>query len=63
MEQGQGKGVTAMTSIGWEFYGIKFGMLMTMLAAAVMFLSVWFGTREKGHFSHIDTMAGDEGED
>jgi hypothetical protein len=52
-----------MTTIGWEFYGVKFSMLVTMLASVLMFLGVWLGTRSRGHFSHIDTMAGDEGED
>lgn len=52
-----------MTTIGWEFYGIKFSMLITMFAAVVMFLGVWLGTRNRGHLFHIDTMAGDEGED
>lgn len=53
-----------MTSIGWEFYGLKFGMLLTMLISAGLVVSVWLGahktTAERGH---IDTMAGDEGDD
>jgi hypothetical protein len=52
-----------MTTIGWEFYGVKFSMLITMLASVAMFLGVWLGTRERGHFPRIDTMAGDEGEE
>jgi hypothetical protein len=58
------KEVIIMTSIGWEFYGLKFGMLLTMLISAGLVVSVWLGahktTAERGH---IDTMAGDEGDD
>lgn len=52
-----------MTSIGWEYFGVKFSMLMTMLISVIMFMSVWFGIRSGQHGSHVDTMAGDEGED
>jgi hypothetical protein len=54
-----------MTGIGWEFYGVKFGMFVTMLATVIMFLSVWLGARRSDYFSHahVDEMAGDEGED
>lgn len=52
-----------MSGIGWEFYGIKFSILVTMITAVVMVLSVLFGTRKGEHFSHVDGMAGDEGDD
>lgn len=52
-----------MTSIGWEFYGVKFSMFITMLASLIMFLSVWFGAKGGKHVSPVDMMAGDEGED
>jgi hypothetical protein len=52
-----------MTSVGWEFYGVKFSMFITMLASVIVFLSVWLGSRSSGKFSRVDTMAGDEGED
>jgi hypothetical protein len=52
-----------MTGTGWEFYGLKFSIVITMLASVIIFLSVWFGAKRNSHFSHIDTMAGDEGED
>lgn len=52
-----------MTTIGWEFYGVKFSMFLTMLATLIMFLSVWLGARKSDHFSRVDSMAGDEGED
>ena len=52
-----------MTGIGWEFFGVKFSMLITMLVSVFMVLSVWLGTRTSTHITHVDTMAGDEGED
>jgi hypothetical protein len=52
-----------MTSIGWEFYGMKFSMLLTMLASLVIFLSVWLSTKRHDHLARVDRMAGDEGED
>ncbi len=52
-----------MTSIGWEFFGIKFSMLMTMLVSVFIFLNVWLVTRKNDHFIHVDKMAGDEGEE
>lgn len=52
-----------MSSIGWEFYGVKFSMFMTMLTSLIVFASVWLGAKKGDRFSHIDTMAGDEGED
>lgn len=52
-----------MTSIGWEYFGIKFSMLMTMLVSTIMIVSVWLTARKSDHFGHVDNMAGDEGED
>ena len=52
-----------MTSIGWEFFGVKFSMFITLFASVIMFLSVWLGAKRSEHLSHVDTMAGDEGED
>lgn len=48
-----------MSGIGWEFYGLT---LLTILISAILGLSVWFGAKNT-HVSHVDTMAGDEGED
>ena len=50
---------------GWEYYGVKFSMLITMLASVVMFIGVWVESKKSDHFTHVhvDTMAGDEGED
>jgi hypothetical protein len=52
-----------MTNIGWEFYGVKFSMFLTMFATLIMFLTVWFGAKKSDYFNTVDTMAGDEGED
>jgi hypothetical protein len=58
-----GREVRKMTSIGWEYFGIKFSMLMTMLVSTIMIVSVWLTARKSDHFGHVDNMAGDEGED
>jgi hypothetical protein len=52
-----------MTSIGWEFFGIKFSMFVTMVAAVIMFLNVWLLAGKNSKLGHVDNMAGDEGED
>jgi hypothetical protein len=52
-----------MTGTGWEFYGVKFSMFITLIASVIIFLSMWLGGKRSGHLSHVDTMAGDEGED
>lgn len=54
-----------MSTIGWEFYGIKFSVFMTMLLSAIMFLLVWVETEtpKNDRFAHVDSMAGDEGDD
>jgi len=52
-----------MTSIGWEFYGMKFSILLTMLMSVLMSLSIVLGSRKPSRLTQIDTMAGDEGED
>lgn len=52
-----------MTGTGWEFYGVRFSMFITMLVSLVMFLSVWIGARKGDNFSRVDSTAGDEGED
>ena len=52
-----------MTTIGGEYFSISFSLLITMLVSAVLFLGVWLGSRETGNFYHLDSRAGDEGED
>lgn len=52
-----------MSSIGWEFYGIKFSVFITMLMAVVMALDIMLRGNKSSHPMHTDTMAGDEGDD
>jgi len=61
VSQYQRKGVTVMT--GWEFYSVNFSVMFTLVASVIMLLSVMIGRKIGDHFSHVDTMAGDEGED
>ena len=61
MPQNQRKGVTVMT--GWEFYSVNFSIIFTMIASVIVLLSVMIGSKTGDHFSNVDTMAGDEGED
>jgi hypothetical protein len=57
------KGVNIMTGIGWELWGVKFGMLFVTLVAAAVAMLVRLMTADSGHLLHVDTMAGDEGDD
>lgn len=52
-----------MTSIGWEFYGLKFSVFMTMMVAVVTYLYVALSAPKGGQLAHVDGMAGDEGDD
>ena len=52
-----------MTSIGWEFYGIKFSVFITMLLSILAALDIWFGSGKPITFTRTDAMAGDEGDD
>jgi hypothetical protein len=52
-----------MTNIGWEFYGINFGVSLTMIMAVVMFMYVMLSEHKNGTLNHVDGMAGDEGDD
>jgi len=52
-----------MTGTGWEFYSIKFSVVLTMLVSIIIFLSAWLGSHTSNRFYRVDTMAGDEGED
>lgn len=61
MSQYPRKGVTVMT--GWEYYSVNFSVIFTTVASVIIFLSVMIGKNMGDHFSHVDTMAGDEGED
>ena len=62
-DQGRGMGVNFMTSIGWEFYGLKFSVFMTMMVAVATYLYVALSTPKGGQLAHVDGMAGDEGDE
>lgn len=48
-----------MSVFGWEVYVLA---LLTILALAVLGLTIWFSPRMT-HAGHVDTRAGDEGDD
>ncbi len=53
-----------MTSIGWEFWGLKFSWLVVAGVSTILFVYTWLRTHGTTHYSsHVDGMAGDEGED
>lgn len=52
-----------MSAIGWEYWGIKFDLLMIVLVSLTTFLTIRLGSGNKEHFYRIDQMAGDEGDD
>ena len=52
-----------MTNIGWEFWGLKFSWFLTALTSIALTLYIWLTANEAGRKHHVDTMAGDEGEE
>jgi hypothetical protein len=52
-----------MTSIGWEFWGLKFSWFLTALMSIVLTVSIMLSARDTTGRHRVDTMAGDEGED
>ena len=52
-----------MSPIGWEFYGVKFSFLVTMGIAFLAYLSVMLGSKRHEDLHHVDSMAGDEGDE
>ncbi len=52
-----------MTSIGWEFWGLKFSWFIVAVVSTVLFVYIWFRTHGSTYMAHVDGMAGDEGED
>ena len=54
-----------MTGFGWEMFGTSVSLLLTTLAAAVLFMYTWMRSHGVTHMTHphVDMMAGDEGED
>jgi len=52
-----------MSSIGWEFWGLKFSWFLTALISIILAAITLLTAKEAGGLRHVDTMAGDEGED
>lgn len=52
-----------MLGNGWEIWGIKASMLFITLATGVIALMVRLMSHDSGTLAHVDSMAGDEGED
>jgi hypothetical protein len=61
----EGKEVATMTGIGWEMFGTTVSLLLVTSASAIFFVYVWIRSHGVEHmtYSHVDKMAGDEGED
>jgi hypothetical protein len=52
-----------MSSIGWEFWGLKFSWFITAVASIALTVYTLLSARDQGSRQRVDTMAGDEGED
>jgi hypothetical protein len=52
-----------MTITGWEFWGLKFSWLLTALMSIGFTISIWLTAHDSGGKYHLDSMAGDEGEE
>jgi hypothetical protein len=52
-----------MTSIGWEFWGLKFSWFLTAVISVILAAITLLTAKEAGGMHHVDTMAGDEGEE
>ena len=52
-----------MSEIGWEFYGIKFSVFITMFLSILVALDIWLGAGKHVTLTRTDIMAGDEGDD
>ena len=52
-----------MTFTGWEFWGLKFSWMITALLAIVVTPFIWLAAKDPERKYHLDTMAGDEGEE
>lgn len=51
-----------MIGTGWEIWGVKASMLLITGVAAVIAMVVRLMTHDSGTLSHVDGMAGDEGD-
>lgn len=50
----------------WELFGFNFSLLAIMLVSLILAVNIWLGSRKNVHSTHaghVDTMAGDEGDD
>ena len=52
-----------MSSIGWEFFGLKFSWFLTSLLAIISMLYVLLTAKDTHQARHLDTTSGDEGEE
>jgi len=52
-----------MTVTGWEFWNLKFSWLITAVISVGLTLYTWLTAHDSGRKYHLDTMAGDEGEE
>ena len=52
-----------MSGIGWEFWGLKFSWLFTALVTLVLMVTTILTAEDSTGRHHVDTMAGDEGEE
>ena len=51
---------------GISYFGTGFSLLLVTLVTAIFFVYIWLRTHGVSHrtrYAHIDSMAGDEGED
>jgi hypothetical protein len=52
-----------MSSIGWEFWGLKFSWFLTAVISIILTVITLLTAKGSEGMHHVDTMAGDEGED
>ena len=57
------KEVSTMSSIGWEFWGLKFSWFLTALISVILMITTFLTAHDAGNMHRTDTMAGDEGEE
>lgn len=48
---------------GWEFWGLKFSWFITAVLSLILTVTTLLSARGSTGGHHVDTMAGDEGED